>query len=457
MAGWRRFGSIVPVCVVLALVSVGRGAEEPGAPQYSPEVQERLDALKAKGEPVTFADLALQPIPPEENAATFYRRAEDALVMEETARGLVRGVMAPGATRRIEDLRAEELTTIRRWVEENQPSLALMRQGAALENCEFFSNYEGMANPAFAVTVYKLTGLLQAWTLVEVADGKLQEALEGSRLILRLAGHLTQAGTLVAAVAEPVHIDCASKSLQDVLSRCWETRLDYGPLRREIEHLLMKNPAPQAMRTERVFVLEHLTDPTQVRKGFLSEDLHLSSYEDPQAELDRALKAHGSLEAWVDQERLAYLDGFERILAFSGKEPYQSQGERAAFSKWLSEELPARVVPSAREKLPMFLRFLVMGISRRWSLLREMALGIELERHRAARGSYPDTLEKLQLTDLKELPVDPFTGRPLVYRRQGDGYVVYSVGSNGRDDGGKLAPREGPDDIAWTVSGREGK
>ena len=88
--------------------------------------------------------------------------------------------------------------------------------------------------------------------------------------------------------------------------------------------------------------------------------------------------------------------------------------------------------------------------------------GIELERHRAATGSYPETLEKLPLTDLKELPVDPFSGRPFVYHKEGDGYVLYSVGPNGRDDGGKrdLKDPEAPDDIAWTVErggGGEGK
>ncbi len=50
---------------------------------------------------------------------------------------------------------------------------------------------------------------------------------------------------------------------------------------------------------------------------------------------------------------------------------------------------------------------------------------------------------------LAEVPQDLFTGRPLVYRRTKQGYVLYSVGANGRDDGGRSADEDPPgDDIS---------
>ena len=36
----------------------------------------QLAAIRAAGEPLTLADLARKPIPPEQNAATYLRRAE---------------------------------------------------------------------------------------------------------------------------------------------------------------------------------------------------------------------------------------------------------------------------------------------------------------------------------------------------------------------------------------------
>jgi hypothetical protein len=56
--------------------------------------------------------------------------------------------------------------------------------------------------------------------------------------------------------------------------------------------------------------------------------------------------------------------------------------------------------------------------------------------YRAEYGEYPERLEQLVPGILPELPSDPFTGRPFVYQRTDDGFRLYSVGDNQRDDGG---------------------
>ena len=43
---------------------------------------------------------------------------------------------------------------------------------------------------------------------------------------------------------------------------------------------------------------------------------------------------------------------------------------------------------------------------------------------------------------LSEVPQDPFSGKPLLYRRNAKGYVLYSVGLDGRDDGGQPMDQE---------------
>jgi hypothetical protein len=62
---------------------------------------------------------------------------------------------------------------------------------------------------------------------------------------------------------------------------------------------------------------------------------------------------------------------------------------------------------------------------------------------KARTGRYPDSLAELVPDLLPAVPIDPFTGDPLVYRREGEGFVVYSLGSNQKDDGGRST---------WTVS-----
>jgi hypothetical protein len=57
---------------------------------------------------------------------------------------------------------------------------------------------------------------------------------------------------------------------------------------------------------------------------------------------------------------------------------------------------------------------------------------------RAHGGALPASLDALVPEFLAAVPIDPYTEKPLEFRRAADGYVVYSVDSNRRDDGGAL-------------------
>jgi hypothetical protein len=59
-----------------------------------------------------------------------------------------------------------------------------------------------------------------------------------------------------------------------------------------------------------------------------------------------------------------------------------------------------------------------------------------LELYRRAHGAYPADLATLAPSYLPALPEDPFSGDPLVYRVETEGYTLYSVGPNKVDDGG---------------------
>lgn len=68
--------------------------------------------------------------------------------------------------------------------------------------------------------------------------------------------------------------------------------------------------------------------------------------------------------------------------------------------------------------------------------------------HFADEKKYPDKLTELVPKYLKELPDDLFSGRELVYRKTEAGYLFYSVGPNGEDNGGTFeSDRPSGDDI----------
>lgn len=51
-------------------------------------------------------------------------------------------------------------------------------------------------------------------------------------------------------------------------------------------------------------------------------------------------------------------------------------------------------------------------------------------------GRWPAALEELSPRYVKEIPMDPFSFKPLIYRTTEDGYVLYSVGADATDNGG---------------------
>jgi hypothetical protein len=71
--------------------------------------------------------------------------------------------------------------------------------------------------------------------------------------------------------------------------------------------------------------------------------------------------------------------------------------------------------------------------------LRCAAAALAAERYRRARGRWPGSLADLvDAGYLRALPIDPFDKQPLRLRLRPDGLVIYSVGPDGQDDGGKI-------------------
>ena len=76
-------------------------------------------------------------------------------------------------------------------------------------------------------------------------------------------------------------------------------------------------------------------------------------------------------------------------------------------------------------------------------------LACRLEEYRIAHGNqYPDKLD--ELPDLPaHLNQEVLSEQPLRYQRKGDGYLLYSIGWNQKDDGGVLAKDDKEGDWVW--------
>jgi hypothetical protein len=71
-----------------------------------------------------------------------------------------------------------------------------------------------------------------------------------------------------------------------------------------------------------------------------------------------------------------------------------------------------------------------------------LVAAIAVLRYRLAHAGLPEDLDAVVESGyLKEVHIDSFSGKPLIYRVTGDDFIIYSVGPDGKDDGGKRRPR----------------
>jgi hypothetical protein len=66
----------------------------------------------------------------------------------------------------------------------------------------------------------------------------------------------------------------------------------------------------------------------------------------------------------------------------------------------------------------------------------EALTALAVERFRLAEGRLPESLEELVPKYIEAVPIDPFDGKPLRYKRLEKGYTIYSIGEDGEDNGG---------------------
>ncbi len=77
-------------------------------------------------------------------------------------------------------------------------------------------------------------------------------------------------------------------------------------------------------------------------------------------------------------------------------------------------------------------------------------------RYKAEKAQLPGNLEQLVAAEyLKTVPVDPFSGSPLIYKRLENNFMLYSCGADFDDDGGTYSKwargEEGGDQVFWPV------
>lgn len=154
----------------------------------------------------------------------------------------------------------------------------------------------------------------------------------------------------------------------------------------------------------------------------------------------------GPLAAQLIGSRREVTEEFERQLSLIERQAVEPM--------WTWTEVPGTSFENElaseayrRRYLPVFVMLPAIGRAATQAEIttqrRDAALtAIALELYRRRNGAYPETLDPLVPELLPTLPVDRFDGQPLRYRLSDEGPLLYSIGSDRIDDGGKPAETE---------------
>lgn len=156
-------------------------------------------------------------------------------------------------------------------------------------------------------------------------------------------------------------------------------------------------------------------------------------------------------KGWIDFERLNYMRSYlDKIDSGVNLQAHSFDPQSATEADQASAELASiGVVEKAfRHKVILTIALPAFGkLAQRTAIAQayvNMAqVACALERYRLARRQYPNDLATLRPQFIGKLPVDPVKGGPLKYRQAGDSFLLYSIGWNAMDDGGKTVKGKG--------------
>jgi len=368
----------------------------------------------------------------------------------------------------------EDCPRVAKWLDANAAALKLIHTSslrsrwylpfAPDEEARLLMNTIGVRLGAFQ-HVRMCARMLTMRAYLFLATGKTDAALNDVFAGHRLARHLDRDGvlisSLVATVVESVTA-AASARVVTLGKMTFKQAIDY---RKELEKLGPLRGTPDCYRVgERCFGLEFTVQSARASIRFLvaldvlpAEAKHhfgktfgelfdlntmlrstntfydrilaISNIRDPQKRLSAGRRARETLANIA--RRSNRVPEFARTRALSS-------ADRKRFSAWLSDKLIVRYASYFAEAMRDEDR-----ANTRYDLTR---VALALAAYRAERGKYPERLPAVVPRYIPVLPVDRFSGKPLKYRLTKKAFLLYSVGENGRDDGGKHGG--GPDDIA---------
>jgi hypothetical protein len=282
----------------------------------------------------------------------------------------------------------------------------------------------------------QLARLLAAKVYLEARAGTPGDAWDKVPTQLKLADAMLDEPVIVSQLVYIRIFECACRTIRKLCEIAPPTEQQSNEIARLLESFDSVRPLIRAIDSERLLLGEWVFNLP--KRELLKEPDFLDWPDD----ILGVVKTYFKPTFLAD--RTAYL---RMMLEFAQRfeRPY-SQGEMEAVEEMVEHER----YPLTRNLTPAMHRVKQIHCGM-LAELRIVRAGLALLQYQQTRDSFPASLEALQLSNAS----DPFSDNPLLYRAETDGFIVYSVGPDQKDNDGSPKEKEQKEDwdIVWRFSG----
>ena len=390
-------------------------------------------------------------VPDLQNAAPLYKQAFAALdadpASKEQDSPLIQATAIDVASPEAADLLARHANTV-----------DLIRRAADRDSCRYQRDW---TRPSFDMLLPEMQSLRKAAQLLvlktrrEAADGNAEDALRDVARIQRIGRHAASEPILISNLVGIAIDTMALDTLAQVLPTLRKSDLAVldAP---EIRDLITTPPAfASHLYGEEAFGLSIFADLADDQRS--GPDLiDLAGNGQPQPSVLRTLPLSLPYRVFFLPADLA---GYRSIMT-----QYQAAASQTEPYPDLTKRIDA-IETQTRDRSPGMLSSMIVPAlgavfkaqTRSVAHHRAATALVAATKQRLETGAVPETFDQLAAQLVPPASRDPFTAdQPLIMKRTDNALLVYSIGPDGEDDGGPVAPGadkvEGNDDIGLRMA-----
>jgi hypothetical protein len=420
------------------------------------EIQRRLAALRAAGEPMTAEDLAKRyPDPPENQDAS--RLLEGALRITRAVNHDRDAEFFLGDARllaRTNPLPDEMIDAMRQWLNQYHTALSSIswdKLNGAWIGSGFANGFDDLTKTPGGMV--ELAKILCLDSILRSEQGDRKEAVQS------LQRALTVADTLKNDL--PIHCfirvasqSAACRALERIVNRTTLSDADLQELQSKLKSMDL-SAVREFMANERGYAL-YTANSLGAKASQATGGVH--------SPVLLALRTYESRILYHDGDLLDFLEWDEEVTKALNMPalkaiPYLKAMER---ERNKPERLHVSFLDAFRRRRFSLLNMFepnvgqFLGVVEGFARVKVAIAAMAIERWRLAHDSrLPESLAELVPDYLPTLPTDSYDDQTLRYKKLARGYVIYSIGPDFTDDGGKEKPTDAKEsdhyDITFTV------